>query len=99
MAQSVEELRALGEVSQAVNSTIDLETVLSTIIAKAVQLSGTDAGTIYVFDEVQPGISDSAPATGWTRSWSRPSKATQRHGRDDGQCSDDGAPTDAGCRY
>jgi adenylate cyclase len=51
LAQSVQELRALGEVSQAVNSTIDLQTVLSTIISKAVQLSGTEAGTIYVFDE------------------------------------------------
>jgi signal transduction histidine kinase/DNA-binding response OmpR family regulator len=51
LAQSVEELRALGDVSQAVNSTIDLETVLSTIVAKAVQLSGTEAGTIYVYDE------------------------------------------------
>ena len=51
LAQSVEELRALGDVSQAVNSTIDLETVLATIVAKAVQLSGTAAGTIYVFDE------------------------------------------------
>lgn len=51
LARSVEELRALGDVSQAVNSTIDLHTVLSTIIAKAVQLSGTEAGTIYVFDE------------------------------------------------
>ncbi len=53
LAQSVEELRALGEVSQAVNSTLDLQTVLSTIVAKAVQLSGTEAGAIYVFDEVQ----------------------------------------------
>jgi signal transduction histidine kinase len=51
LAQSVTELRALGEVSQAVNSTINLETVLSTIVAKAVQLSGAEAGTIYVFDE------------------------------------------------
>jgi signal transduction histidine kinase len=51
LARSVEELRALGEVSQAVNSTVDLETVLSTIVAKAVQLSGTDAGTIFVFDK------------------------------------------------
>jgi signal transduction histidine kinase/CheY-like chemotaxis protein len=48
LAQSVEELRALGEVTQAVNSTIDLPTVLSTIVAKAVQLSGTEAGSIYV---------------------------------------------------
>ena len=51
LAQSVAELRALGEVSQAVNSTINLETVLSTIVAKAVQLSNTDAGTIFVFEE------------------------------------------------
>ena len=50
LAQSVEELRALGEVTQAVNSTIDLPTVLSTIVAKAVQLSGTEAGSIYVSD-------------------------------------------------
>ena len=53
LGRSVEELRALGEVSQAVNSTIDLENVLSTIVAKAVQLSGTEAGAIYVFDDMQ----------------------------------------------
>jgi signal transduction histidine kinase len=52
LAQSVKELRALGEVTQAVNSTVDLETVLSTIVAKAAQLSNTEAGAIYVFDEV-----------------------------------------------
>jgi GAF domain-containing protein len=51
LAKSVEELRALGEVSQAVNSTLDVETVLTTIVAKAVQLSGTEAGAIYTFDE------------------------------------------------
>ncbi len=51
LTQSVEELRALGDVSQAVNSTLDLQTVLDTIIAKATQLSGTDAGVMYVFDE------------------------------------------------
>jgi GAF domain-containing protein len=52
LARSVEELRALGDVTQAVNSTLDVETVLSTIAAKAVQLSNTDAGAIYVFDQV-----------------------------------------------
>jgi len=51
LSQSVQELRALGEVSQAINSTLDVETVLTTIVAKAVQLSGTEAGTIYTFDE------------------------------------------------
>ena len=44
-------MRALGEVSQAVNSTLELETVLSTIVTKAVQLSNTEAGAIYVLDE------------------------------------------------
>ena len=39
LTQSVDELRALGEVSQTVNSTLDLQTVLDTIIAKATQLS------------------------------------------------------------
>src|SRR5262249_41242635 len=53
LGQSVEELRALGEVSQAVNSTLELQTVLSTIVAKAVQLSDTEAGSIYVHDEAQ----------------------------------------------
>jgi hypothetical protein len=53
LGRSVGELRALGEVSQAVNSTLELETVLSTIVAKAVQLSGTEAGAIYVFDNAQ----------------------------------------------
>ena len=53
LAHSVEGLQALGEVTQAVNSTLDLQTVLSTIVAKAVQLSGTDAGAIYVFEEAQ----------------------------------------------
>jgi len=51
LGQSVEELRALGEVSQAVNSTLDLKTVLDTIVAKATQLSGTETGAIYVHDD------------------------------------------------
>ena len=51
LVKSVEELRALGEVSQAINSTLDVQTVLTTIVAKAVQLSTTDGGAIYVFDE------------------------------------------------
>jgi signal transduction histidine kinase len=51
LGRSVSELRALGEVSQAVNSTLDLQTVLSTIVAKAAQLSGTETGAIYGYDE------------------------------------------------
>jgi signal transduction histidine kinase/CheY-like chemotaxis protein len=56
LAQSVGELRALGEVTQAVNSTLDLATVLSTIVAKAVELSDTEAGSIYVVDPTTQGL-------------------------------------------
>ncbi len=52
LARSVEELQALGEVSQAVSSTLDLQKVLATIVAHAVELSGTESGAIYEFDEI-----------------------------------------------
>jgi signal transduction histidine kinase/putative methionine-R-sulfoxide reductase with GAF domain len=51
LARSVEELKALGEVGQAVSLTLDIEKVLATIVARAVQLSGTDCGVIYEYDE------------------------------------------------
>jgi signal transduction histidine kinase len=51
LARSVVELKALGEVGQAVSSTLDLETVLTRIVSHAVQLSGTDGGAIYEYDE------------------------------------------------
>jgi signal transduction histidine kinase len=51
LARSVDELKALGEVGRAVSSTLDLETVLSTIVAHAVQLSTTNGGIIYEYDE------------------------------------------------
>jgi two-component system, NtrC family, sensor kinase len=51
LTRSVGELRALGEVGQAISSTLDLQTVLSTIVARATQLSGTAAGVIYEYDE------------------------------------------------
>jgi hypothetical protein len=46
LTQSVEQLTALGEVGQAVSSTLDLQTVLGTIVARATQLAGVDAGVI-----------------------------------------------------
>ncbi len=51
LAQALDELKALGEVGQAISSTLDLETVLTSIVSHAVQLSGTDTGTIYEYDE------------------------------------------------
>jgi GAF domain-containing protein len=51
LTRSVGELKALGEVGQTVSSTLDLETVLTRIVSHAVQLSGTDGGAIYEYDE------------------------------------------------
>jgi signal transduction histidine kinase len=45
--QAVERLRALGDIGRAVSSTLDLGTVLTTIISRADQVSGTDGGAIY----------------------------------------------------
>jgi two-component system, NtrC family, sensor kinase len=51
LTRSVEQLTALGEVGRAVSSSLDLNTVLTTIVGRAVQLSGTDGGTIFEYDE------------------------------------------------
>jgi signal transduction histidine kinase len=51
LVESVEELKALGEVGQAVSSTLDLETVLETIVSRAVDLSDANCGIIYEYDE------------------------------------------------
>ncbi len=51
LGQSVEELKALGEVSRAVSSTLDLPTVLDTIVTRAVQLSGARSGVIFEYNE------------------------------------------------
>src|SRR6185295_20371100 len=50
LARSVGELEALGEISQAVSSTLDLDEVLTTIVTRAAALSRSDGGTIYAFD-------------------------------------------------
>src|SRR5258705_6396052 len=51
LTRSVGELRALGEVGQAISSTLDLETVLTTIVSRAVQLSALDGGVVFEYDE------------------------------------------------
>jgi signal transduction histidine kinase/CHASE3 domain sensor protein len=51
LTRSVAELRALGEVSQAVNSTLELQAVLRAIAAHAVALAAADAGVFCAYDE------------------------------------------------
>jgi GAF domain-containing protein len=51
LGRSVEELKALGEVGSALSSTLDVDTVLTTILTRANQLAGTQAGQIYDYDD------------------------------------------------
>jgi GAF domain-containing protein len=50
LIQSVEQLTALGEVSRAVSSTLDVETVLDTIVSRASQLAGAAGCSIFEYD-------------------------------------------------
>jgi signal transduction histidine kinase len=53
LTRSVEQLTALGEVGRAVSSTLDVETVLTTIVSRAVELSGLDGGVVSEYDEAR----------------------------------------------
>ena len=50
LSSSVEELRALGEVSRAVSSSLDLDEVLTTIVTRAAELSRADGGSIFEYE-------------------------------------------------
>ena len=55
LERSVQELKGLGDIIQAVNSSLELAHVLKVIVDHAVGLCGADAGSIYTRD----------PASGW----------------------------------
>ena len=52
LGRKVDQLEALGAVIEAVNSSLDLDQVLAEIVMHAVQLSGTDGGSIMEFDDL-----------------------------------------------
>jgi len=51
LTDALNELRALGELGRAISSTLDLPTVLTSVVSHAVELSGANAGAIYEYDE------------------------------------------------
>jgi signal transduction histidine kinase len=53
LGKSLEEVRVLGEVSRAVSSSLDLRQVLDTVAGHAVNLSGSDAGGIFEFNQAR----------------------------------------------
>jgi signal transduction histidine kinase len=50
LARSVAELKALEEIGRAVASSLNLKSVLATIVTRAVELTHADAGAIYSYD-------------------------------------------------
>ncbi len=50
LTRSVEQLTALGEVGRAVSSTLDVETVLDTIVSRASELAGAAGCSIYEYN-------------------------------------------------
>ena len=53
LTRSVDELTALGDVGRVLSSTLDLETVLQTIVTRANQLAGTAGCTIWEYHEAR----------------------------------------------
>jgi signal transduction histidine kinase len=51
LEQSLGEVRALGETIRAVSASLDLQTVLQMLVTHATELSKSDAGVIYEFDD------------------------------------------------
>src|SRR5262249_54854066 len=51
LSRSVGALTALGEVGRALSSTLDVDVVLDTIVARANDLIGADGCTIFEYDE------------------------------------------------
>src|SRR5215472_17148520 len=76
LTRSVEQLTALGEVGRAISSTLDLETVLTTIVSRAVELSGLDGGVVFEYDAgaeefVQRAMTDTSGALAEARRTAR----------------------------
>ena len=63
LARRVDQLEALAEVGEALNSSLDVDEVLHTIVTFAVQLSGADGGSLLDFDE-DTGLFSIRMATG-----------------------------------
>src|SRR5262249_47462761 len=76
LTRSVEQLTALGDVGRAVSSTLDLGTVLTTIVSRAVELSGLDGGVVFEYDAgteefVQRAMTDTSGALAEARRTTR----------------------------
>ncbi len=83
LGQSVRELKALEEVGRAVASSLDLKSVLATVVTRAVEIAQADGGAIYEYDEAH-GVFHLAEAHGLDPSMVEAIRAL-RIGRDESQ--------------
>ncbi|MGH6834345.1 MAG: adenylate/guanylate cyclase domain-containing protein [Methylocella sp.] len=63
LAQTVSELKVLEETGRAINSSLDLDAVLATIVTNAVKITQADAGAIYCYNN-SSGVFELAQAFG-----------------------------------
>ena len=78
LARKVDQLEALAEVGEAISSTLVADEVLTTIVTHAVQLSGTDGGSLMEFDEAT-GLFGVRAAYGTTPGVIEALRATEIH--------------------
>jgi signal transduction histidine kinase/HPt (histidine-containing phosphotransfer) domain-containing protein/FixJ family two-component response regulator len=70
LGRSVDELRALNEVAQAVSSRLDLRPVLSTVLTRSVGLTGADGGAIFRYSRTERAF-HLVEAVGWDEALAR----------------------------
>ena len=70
LGRSVEELKMLSEVGQAVSSTLDLRAVLSTILTSSLGLTWANAGAVYRYSRAERAFR-LVEAVGWDEALTR----------------------------
>jgi class 3 adenylate cyclase/HAMP domain-containing protein len=91
LAQSINELKVLEEVGRAVASSLDLDAVLPTVAARALEITHADAVLIYSYD----GVDDHfklTEAIGINKSAEAAQRAIGREGSTLGQAAQSGEP-------
>jgi class 3 adenylate cyclase/HAMP domain-containing protein len=91
LAQSVNELKVLEEVGRAVVSSLELEAVLPTIAARALEITRADAVLIYSYDAAKHAF-DLVEATGIDNTSAGPHIAISESGSLLGQAATSGQP-------
>jgi class 3 adenylate cyclase/HAMP domain-containing protein len=91
LAQSINELKVLEEVGRAVASSLDLDAVLPTVAARALEITHADAVLIFTFDAANDCF-NLTEAIGINKSAEAAQRAISREGSTLGQAAQSGEP-------